>query len=263
MKLTYEQKAKAFKECEKGLKSPRAIARELQVNHSIVDYFLNLAKKHGIEILAHGNNKYYSSDEKLRIINRVLISKESINSVSIDEGLSNGGMLHSWLNSYKENGYNIVERKRGCIPNGKKENGSRTSSGNQRIEGEELETRNRESIYIKIERLNSGKRRARKQEIAQAVSELRQELNCSLKFILDAINTNPSLPHISKSDYYYQISKNDEDLKNDTIMNRIIDIYYNHKGRYGYRRITLQLKNEGYTVNHKAVKRLMTRMGLY
>lgn len=52
-------------------------------------------------------------------------------------------------------------------------------------------------------------------------------------------------------------------MKNDEIMNTIIDIYYTHKGRYGYRRITLELHNRGYIVNHKKVKRLMSIMGLY
>ena len=47
------------------------------------------------------------------------------------------------------------------------------------------------------------------------MSELRQELKCSLKFILDVIKANPSLPQITKSDYYYQMSKVDKDLKND------------------------------------------------
>lgn len=46
-------------------------------------------------------------------------------------------------------------------------------------------------------------------------------------------------------------------------MNVIIDIYYTHKGRYGYRRITLELMNRGFKVNHKKVKRLMTIMSLY
>lgn len=43
----------------------------------------------------------------------------------------------------------------------------------------------------------------------------------------------------------------------------IIDIYYTHKGRYGYRRINLELANRGFKVNPKKVKRLMSVMGLY
>lgn len=46
-------------------------------------------------------------------------------------------------------------------------------------------------------------------------------------------------------------------------MNNIINILYTHKERYGYRRITLELRNKGYIVYHKKVKRLMSVMGLY
>ena len=52
-------------------------------------------------------------------------------------------------------------------------------------------------------------------------------------------------------------------MKNDEIMNVIIDIFYTHKERYGYRRIALELRNMGYVINHKKVKRLMSVMGLY
>jgi len=34
-------------------------------------------------------------------------------------------------------------------------------------------------------------------------------------------------------------------------------IYHFHKGRYGYRRITDEMKNLGYTINHKTVQKLM------
>ena len=51
--------------------------------------------------------------EKERIINRVLINNETSLSVAIDEGLPSLGMLINWIKQYKENCYNIVERKRG------------------------------------------------------------------------------------------------------------------------------------------------------
>lgn len=45
-------------------------------------------------------------------------------------------------------------------------------------------------------------------------------------------------------------------------MNRIITIFYTHKARYGYRRMTFALWNEGIHVNHKLVQRLMNKIGL-
>lgn len=81
--------------------------------------------------------------------------------------------------------------------------------------------------------------------------------------MLDVINSNPKLPHLSRSDYYYTLGKDDKDLKNDQLMKRIRAIFEEHKHRYGYRRITAQLHREGLIVNHKRVKRLMTKMHLY
>ena len=45
-------------------------------------------------------------------------------------------------------------------------------------------------------------------------------------------------------------------------MNQIISLFYHHKSRYGYRRVTLELANRGIVVNHKKVQRLMNKMGL-
>jgi len=106
-------------------------------------------------------------------------------------------------------------------------------------------------------------RKEKREEIVNALTWLRQELNVSLAFILETINTNPKLLHIKKSAYYFTLSKIDKDIKNDELMNKIIEIYYRHKGRYGYRRITLELNHSGYSVNKKKVQRLMKRMDIH
>lgn len=153
MKLTYEQKLKAYKDWKSNLKSPGIIARELCVNVDIVRYFLKLADRHGTEILKHSNNKYYSPEEKLRIINRVLISNEFIRSVSIDEGLSRDSLLIAWIKSYKENKYNVIEKKRGRKSNDKEEDNRRATSGEQSLEREDVETRSRKLILKKLDAL--------------------------------------------------------------------------------------------------------------
>ena len=49
------------------------------------------------------------------------------------------------------------------------------------------------------------------------ITELRQQLKCSLRFILGIIKENSELPQISKSDYYYVIKHlNDEDTDAET-----------------------------------------------
>ncbi|MFX5956839.1 IS3 family transposase, partial [Acinetobacter baumannii] len=43
---------------------------------------------------------------------------------------------------------------------------------------------------------------------------------------------------------------------------RIRTVYERHKGRYGYRRITAELRRTGPETNHKTVQRLMQTLGL-
>jgi putative transposase len=42
----------------------------------------------------------------------------------------------------------------------------------------------------------------------------------------------------------------------------IVAIYHENKGRYGYRRITAELRNRNHLLNHKTVQRLMKELGL-
>ena len=42
----------------------------------------------------------------------------------------------------------------------------------------------------------------------------------------------------------------------------ITAIYHENKGRYGYRRITTELRNRNFPLNHKTVQRLMKELGL-
>ncbi|KHK49623.1 integrase, partial [Lysinibacillus sp. A1] len=70
------------------------------------------------------------------------------------------------------------------------------------------------------------------------------------------------LAGIKRSTYYYWTSRFDQPDKYDNMKSMISTIYHDHKGRYGYRRITLELRNQGFLINHKTVQRLMKEMGL-
>ncbi|WP_082894371.1 IS3 family transposase [Psychrobacter sp. SHUES1] len=61
--------------------------------------------------------------------------------------------------------------------------------------------------------------------------------------------------------YYHRASLSSKDKYAD-LKQRIRDIYHHHKGRYGYRRITQTLKNEGLIYNHKLIARLMGQLKL-
>lgn len=260
MKLTYKDKVKIYKEWKHKHKSPKKIAAERNLASTNIDYMVHLADIHGIEILKHKSRKY-SVEFKEKAVRRALNGKRSTTSISLELGLTNQGTLPRWIKEYKENGYTVVERKRGR--HGKKDkDSSRIRERTAGTTAEELEAYNRERILKKIRCLGNGKREIRKEEIAEVITLLRQELKCSVKVIMEVIHSDQTLPQITKSDYYYQCSKTDKDEKNDSLMNMIIAIYYAHKCRYGYRRVHLELRKRGIEVNVKKVRRLMRRMGL-
>ena len=68
--------------------------------------------------------------------------------------------------------------------------------------------------------------------------------------------------HLARSTYYYQLKQLDGFDKDKELKAEIQSIYCEHKGNYGYRRMTLELRNRGFMVNHKKVQRLMKVLGL-
>lgn len=71
------------------------------------------------------------------------------------------------------------------------------------------------------------------------------------------------LAEIPRSTFYYWVNKIKNKIDKYAIeKEEIKDIFNKNKGRYGYRRITLELRNRGYIINHKTVFRLMKQLGL-
>ncbi len=263
MKYSFEIKKEIYEKHCKGYGSG-FLSKEYGIESSKIRYMCRLVDKHGLEAIWHKFTKY-SSDNKLVAIKRVLENGESVESVAVDLGLAADGILRQWIKSYIDNGYNVVTKKKGrpSTRGKEKENSRRAGKGERTPSRAAVEEDRRSRILKKIVCLNSRGRKEEKEQLTEAVTELRQELKCSLDFILETINSNDLLPSLPRSDYYYWKNRIDPDVKNSDLMDAITTIYTDNHKRYGYRRITLQLKNEGWMVNHKTVKRLMSKLNLY
>ncbi|HEL1037798.1 TPA: IS3 family transposase, partial [Streptococcus equi subsp. zooepidemicus] len=95
--------------------------------------------------------------------------------------------------------------------------------------------------------------RGKARRATEIIQGLIKEFN--LRILLDILN-------LSRSTYYYHLKRLAQKDKDSDLKETIQDIYAEHKGRYGYRRVHLELKNRGLYVNHKKVQRLMTELGL-
>ena len=66
---------------------------------------------------------------------------------------------------------------------------------------------------------------------------------------------------LSRSTYYYHFKRIEVD-KYITEKEEILKIFNANKGRYGYRRILLDLRDNGFAINHKTVLKLMQELGI-
>ena len=71
-----------------------------------------------------------------------------------------------------------------------------------------------------------------------------------------------NIADMARSTYYYYIKNNTGENKYSAVSKQIQKLYWEHKGRLGYRRILLGLKDQGYVINHKTVLKLMQQMKL-
>ena len=70
------------------------------------------------------------------------------------------------------------------------------------------------------------------------------------------------LAGIPRSTYYYHSRKANAVDKYAKERAEITAIYQENQGRYGYRRIGMELRNRGFCLNHKTVQKLMKESGL-
>ena len=85
------------------------------------------------------------------------------------------------------------------------------------------------------------------------ILELRQEYG--LTMLLE-------IAQIPRATFYYHAKRMEQKDKYATVKAKITELFHEHQGRYGYRRITDELHNQNFAINHKTVQRLMKELGL-
>nr|WP_267313865.1 IS3 family transposase [Acinetobacter indicus] len=206
----------------------------------------------------------YSTEFKLKVVLKILNDGLSLIDALRFFKLKEVGTLSTWLRKYQAHGIDGLKSKpkgrpkqmpKPQRPRIKTSQEDRNKTQEQLLE--ELAYLRAEVAYLKKpESLDSEAQRTGKSRTATAarfISELRQSYQ--LRHLLRTSG-------MARSTYFYHEQQSKREDKYSDLKQQIKAIYHKHKGRYGYRRITLALKNLGFTINHKCVQRLMQSMQL-
>ena len=77
-----------------------------------------------------------------------------------------------------------------------------------------------------------------------------------------ALNILLSIAQLPRATFYYHLKRMEQADKYESEKQEITAIYHENRGRYGYRRITAELRKRKFSLNHKTVQRLMKELGL-
>ncbi|PXZ12802.1 IS3 family transposase, partial [Lactobacillus helveticus] len=111
-KLSKQDKIDIYNNWKNYNISANQAAKEYGVNRANLFYLITLVERYGIEILDTGYTNY-SVEFKEKAIRRVLFNHEVADQVSLELGLSSRGMIYNWIRKYKEDGYNVINHKKG------------------------------------------------------------------------------------------------------------------------------------------------------
>ena len=196
-----------------------------------------------------------SNELRKQAVDDIVLNSLSYAEVTVKYNI-NRTTLKDWVHLFRHGGYEelfVDRRKARRRGNGKaKENSEKASDQAGKTRGRNLSPSCGECSVKKSESLSRGKVRPGTREWALAINELRHDYK--LEVLLD-------IKGMARSTFYYHVKRKWVD-RHSGIRKRIREIHAEHAGRYGYRRITVQLRNEGFTVNHKTVYKIMKALGL-
>ncbi|WCG84440.1 IS3 family transposase [Pectobacterium sp. A5351] len=226
------------------------------VERTSVRRWVRAFQLHGIDGITWKND-IHSAEFRLVVVHAVLNDALSMREAAARFNISNETVVRRWASVYNDAGPEALRNMKRGRPREmtRKTPPLSTDTDMEQLSSEELRAELRylraENAYLKKPESLGSKRKKRQK--AQIISELRQE---------HALNDLLRAAGMSRSTWYHNIRAMKRTDKHAGLKARISDIYRHHKGRYGYRRITLSLRKEGIAVNHKTVQRLMAELSL-
>jgi putative transposase len=240
-KHDFEFRLKIVEAVIRGRHTPGSISRKAGIRKSMVQRWVSFYRRFGMEGLKPISN-FYSADFRLDVVRTMKAESLSLFQASLRFKIPSVSTLLSWVKIYESQGpeglAKIRKGRSSIMPRKPKRPLTREE---QLLE--ELADLRAENAYLK-----------KLQALIQSESEKDGKRNALAKLLKHA--------GMARSTFYYHLKELENPDKYDSVKTEIKQIYQLHKGRYGYRRVHLELKNRGYVINHKVVFSLMRELGL-
>ncbi|UPM55051.1 IS3 family transposase [Gottfriedia acidiceleris] len=253
-KFTLDQKITVVNEYLEGKGSLRSIGKKYGIYHKHIHKWVALFNTHGLEGL---NSRYtnYSGEFKMNVLTYMNETGSSVLETAAAFNIPAPSTIFKWQSILEEKGVDALYSKKRGRPIMKRETKKKqVVEGSQEALLAEIERLKMENAYFKkVECLSSRGEKITERQKAKVIYELRHEYK-----VIDLVK----IAEIPRSTYYYWVNKIKTPDKYVEVKESIKQIFHEHLGRYGYRRITLELRNQGLLINHKTVRRLMLELGL-
>nr|WP_244108925.1 IS3 family transposase [Burkholderia anthina] len=238
----------------------KSVAREFGLHPGTVQRWVSSHEQHGEAGLRKKYSRY-SATFKLKVLRRMWRDQLSYRQAAALFNLRGNDAVSRWERQYHEGGLGALAPK----PKGRLRKMPTPTPPAKPIDTETEDTLTREALLAELKYLRAEvaylkkwnalvqAKEAAGAEKARLVLELRQDHD--LSDLLRAAG-------LARSTFYYQAKVQMAGDKYASLKVRIRQIYEHHKGRYGYRRVTAELRRAGQAINHKTVQRLMQVLGL-
>ena len=225
---------------------------EFQLDRKMVKQWLLRYQKYGEDGLRGTRSYHYSTAEKLKIVEEFMVKGVSLQKLCLRFDLSRS-TIQRWVRIARQ-GISLNNKRRGRPPKDMARPKKREPQTElEKLQAENLRLRAENALLKKSKGLSRGTGSQSTSQWAKAIDELRSEY--PLDLLLE-------LRQMARSVFYYHLKRLKAKDKYASEKEMIKSIFHAHKGHYGYRRVTAEMRNNDVVLNHKTVQRLMGQMGL-
>ncbi|MFX2612085.1 IS3 family transposase [Enterobacter mori] len=257
MKHSLELKLAVVMHYTEGHGGQGETAAYFNVEITSVKKWIRAYLKHGLEGLKR-KRAHTPYEEKLKIVLTTINEELSPREAAARFNVSDASVIRKWVSLYKDYGAESLNSRRGMpgtvsnkTPSDRKETARPPEQMTQEELADELSYLRAENAYLKKLEALGSKQKAK--EKTQIINELRHDHG--LRDLLRAAK-------LPRSTWYHNLKRLTLPDPYADLKSQICEIYQYHKGRYGYRRITVWLRRQGLRINHKVVQKLMEEMEL-